>query len=441
MVFRKTPYTVVFVAALGLLATSACTESSGFDVVDPEACSAISAVVITPSSVSLSALGATVPLSAAVHSTAGDVVTVPMTWTSLNTAIATVAASGVVTARAAGTAMLMASVAGCTPADTVPVTVQQVVRSVDVNPPSASVQQGGFVTLSATAEDSLGNAVPNTSFTWASSNAAVATVNGSGQVTGVSSGSAYVRAVNNGARDSAQVTVGGSSTPPPPPPPGGNVADIAWSDFENGSLAPFTTGSGETSNADIFVTNDPTGRLGGKVVSLHFVRTGGSLDVNRSIRYDHNVGFGQTVYLRGHVVIPTPQTNMTDAMRKLIYVQRRPNDESFVVVKAVGQSLRAEITNNRVFNGGPFPFDTKVSIEVQITTNSSAGASDGIFRIWKDGALVVEAMNVQFLTSSSPFAKFMFGQQAQHGSNDSSVTFDELRYWDNVAIGTKRIGQ
>jgi hypothetical protein len=77
---------------------------------------------------------------------------------------------------------------------------------------------------------------------------------------------------------------------------------------------------------------------------------------------------------------------------------------------------------------------------MQVTIESALGAHDGVFRIWKDGALVVEATDVVWLTSPTPFTVFLFGQQTQHEQHDASVLFDEYRYWDNAAISTTRIG-
>jgi hypothetical protein len=197
------------------------------------------------------------------------------------------------------------------------------------------------------------------------------------------------------------------------------------------------------------IMNDPTGKFGGKVAQMRFARLSTTLsaDVNRSLRYVHSpgIGFGQTVFLRGHVLIPTPQANMAAAQRKLFYIQRQQNDLSFAFLKAEGsvaggQPLKIEITGNKVFHAGDILFDHKTSIEIQITTNSAVGALDGVLRIWVDGNLVLDKPGIDFLTTSAPFVKFMYGQQTQHQLNDKTILFDEYRYWDNLALSTKRIG-
>jgi hypothetical protein len=153
------------------------------------------------------------------------------------------------------------------------------------------------------------------------------------------------------------------------------------------------------------------------------------------------VGLGRTIFIAGDVLIPTPAANMAKAMRKLIYVQRDNNDASFCVIKANGNSLKAEITGSRLFSAGAFPFDHEVNIEVQITANSALGVADGVFRIWNDGTLALDRADIEWLTSTAPFAEIKIGQQTQHEQNDKTVLFDEFRYWDNLVVSTQRIGQ
>lgn len=87
------------------------------------------------------------------------------------------------------------------------------IKSVTVSPSSASVQVGSKVQVSATSKP------PGSSFVWASSNQAVATVNQSGLVTGVSAGQATVSASAGGKTGSSTITVTSTPAPPPPPPP------------------------------------------------------------------------------------------------------------------------------------------------------------------------------------------------------------------------------
>jgi uncharacterized protein YjdB len=154
-------------------------------------------VVVTPTSVSLGAINGTAQLTATARDSAGTVVGSPgFTWRSLSTSIATVSASGVVTARAQGTAKISVT-ASCCGADTATVVVDQVPSSISLTPSSLSLQAGGTGALSASVVDAGGAAVGGVTMAWSSADNAIATVSGSG-------GSATVTAVAGG---STNITV------------------------------------------------------------------------------------------------------------------------------------------------------------------------------------------------------------------------------------------
>ena len=81
------------------------------------------------------------------------------------------------------------------------------VDTVVVSPATARVFVGGTAQLGATAQDSTGNPLSGRTITWTSSNGGVASVNGSGLVTGVSAGTATITATSGGKSGSAAVTV------------------------------------------------------------------------------------------------------------------------------------------------------------------------------------------------------------------------------------------
>src|SRR2546428_8255960 len=88
------------------------------------------------------------------------------------------------------------------------VTVTNVpVASVAVGPASASVTVGQTVQLTATPKDASGNPLSGGVVTWASSNSGLASVNGSGLVTGVAAGTATITATSEGQSGLATVTV------------------------------------------------------------------------------------------------------------------------------------------------------------------------------------------------------------------------------------------
>lgn len=83
------------------------------------------------------------------------------------------------------------------------------VKNVTVTPSSATIAVNGSVQLTATASP----AKSASSFTWSTSNAAVATVTTSGLVTGVAAGTATIRATAGSVSGSSTITV--VSSPPP----------------------------------------------------------------------------------------------------------------------------------------------------------------------------------------------------------------------------------
>src|SRR2546426_5544512 len=88
------------------------------------------------------------------------------------------------------------------------------VASVAVSPASASVVVGQTVQLTATPQEAHGQPLSGRVVTWASSNTAVATVNGSGLVSGVAAGPATITATSEGQSGTATVTV--TDVPAPP---------------------------------------------------------------------------------------------------------------------------------------------------------------------------------------------------------------------------------
>jgi len=95
-----------------------------------------------------------------------------------------------------------------------------------------SIPVGQTVQLAAMPKDANNNPLGGRVVTWATSNAAVATVSTGGLVSGVAVGSATLTATSEGQSGTAAVTV----TVPPPPPPGGVIFQSDW-----------TSGTGNTS--------------------------------------------------------------------------------------------------------------------------------------------------------------------------------------------------
>src|SRR6185437_16421157 len=84
-----------------------------------------------------------------------------------------------------------------------------------VSPATASLTVGGTQQLSAVVKDAAGTVLTGRAVSWASSNAAVATVSAGGLVTGVAAGSVAITATSEGKSASASFTVTAVVVVPP----------------------------------------------------------------------------------------------------------------------------------------------------------------------------------------------------------------------------------
>src|SRR5881409_3811657 len=125
-----------------------------------------------------------------------------VTWSSSNPAVATVNGAGQATGVAVGSATLTATSEG--KSGTAAILV--------INVPTASVPAGQTVQLTATLKDANGNTLTGRTVTWSSDNTAVATVSGSGLVSGVVAGAATITATSEAKTGTLAITV----TAPPP---------------------------------------------------------------------------------------------------------------------------------------------------------------------------------------------------------------------------------
>jgi len=164
--------------------------------------------------------GQTTQASAVTKDASGTVLTGRViAWSSSNTAVATVNASGTVTAVTAGTANIVATSEGKTgsAALTVSAPAPVPVATVTVSLGTSALTTGQTTQATAVTRDASSNVLTGRVIAWTSSNTAVATVSGSGLVTAMSAGTATISAMSEGKTGTATLTV---SAPPPPPPPG-----------------------------------------------------------------------------------------------------------------------------------------------------------------------------------------------------------------------------
>jgi endoglucanase len=195
----------------------------------------VTGVSVSPTTATVNK-GVTTTLTAMV--TPSNATNKSVTWSSSNTAAASVSSSGVVTGVNAGTAIITVKTVDGAFTATSNVTVTNInvpVTGVSVSPATLSLIQGQTSTLTATVTPS--NAT-NKNVTWSSSQPSFATVNSSGVVTAVAAGSSIitVTTVDGGFTATSSVTV--TSTPTQQPYPSGVAHAIPGSieavNYDNG---------------------------------------------------------------------------------------------------------------------------------------------------------------------------------------------------------------
>ncbi len=196
-----------------LVATTACSEGAqpGASIVDPVV---VASVAVSPPSGSIP-VGGSLQLGAMVRDAGGKVLGGrSVAWSTGNASVATVSGSGLVTGASVGTVMITGTSEGKSNASQITVTAAAVsVASVDVNPPTRTINVGGTTQLSAVAKDASGNVLTGRPITWSTGNASVATVSASGLVTGVGAGTTTITGASEGKSDGSQVTVNAAAVP------------------------------------------------------------------------------------------------------------------------------------------------------------------------------------------------------------------------------------
>jgi uncharacterized protein YjdB len=135
-----------------------------------------------------------------------------LTWTTGNTAIATVSAAGVVTGVAVGSTTVIGTSEGKSGSATITV-VPPAVATVTVSLNPASVVTGGTSQASFVARDAANNVLTGRAGTWSSSNQSIATINATtGAIAAVAAGTSTITATVEGKTGTALLTVTAAGT-------------------------------------------------------------------------------------------------------------------------------------------------------------------------------------------------------------------------------------
>ena len=182
--------------------------SSSFSI-SPAGPPPVASVVVTPGSVTFTAVNATQTLSAEARDAGNQPISgASFSWSSTNNAVATVDGSGKVTAKGNGTATITATSGG--QSGTASVTVNQATASVVILPssPDTLASLGATGTFTAQARDANNQPIAGKAIAWVSEGTAVATIDGtSGVATAVTNGTATIRASVDGFTTTAPLVV------------------------------------------------------------------------------------------------------------------------------------------------------------------------------------------------------------------------------------------
>jgi hypothetical protein len=204
---------VGLLALLVIVAIAACTELMSIE--DEQLAEEL---VLEPAEAVLG-IGRTLQLQATFLNAQGE--PVPGTvdsWTSSDSAIATVNDGGLVTAISVGTAEITATAKkgkghgrdnapGQLKKNSKIIVPPDTVASVDVIPSSLNLVVGGTLQLEAVVRDAEGNVLEGRFVTWSSSDSEVAAVDGDGAVTASAPGTAVITATSEGKQGTAAVVV------------------------------------------------------------------------------------------------------------------------------------------------------------------------------------------------------------------------------------------
>lgn len=174
---------------VAVLAATAVLAACGKDGTGPSN-QPVTSVTVTGAPEDYLVLGKTAQLSATPRDAAGNTLNRKVTWTSSDSTLASVSATGLVTARQTGNVTIHAQSEGVNGYASFAVVLP--VASVLVTSPAEDMYVSQVVQLALTPRDSLGRVLTGRHATWSTSDAQKATVDAQGRVTGVGAGSVTI---------------------------------------------------------------------------------------------------------------------------------------------------------------------------------------------------------------------------------------------------------
>jgi uncharacterized protein YjdB len=163
-------------------------------------------ISVAPATLSLPVNGASSIVGTAFDCNGNSIRNKKISYSSSNTAVATVTTEGNVIAVSVGSATV--SVVADGKSASVPVTVTpEVAATVTINPPVLTLRRTNTRDLVATARNNQNTIITNRTFRWSSSNSSILSVDQSGKVTAIAPGNVVVTATVDQTVGSANITV------------------------------------------------------------------------------------------------------------------------------------------------------------------------------------------------------------------------------------------
>jgi len=184
--------------------------------VDPPPPAPVASITVALASVSLTA-GQTTQATATLRDSAGNALTGrTITWSSSDQALATVSATGLVTAVAAGSTTIIATAEEKTGSASLTVTpaAPAPVASVSLSAPNTTLTVGQSTQVNVVIRDAGGNALTGRVVAWKSTSPAIATVTANGVVNAIATGTTTIQATSEGVTGTLNFSVTGGGPGP-----------------------------------------------------------------------------------------------------------------------------------------------------------------------------------------------------------------------------------
>jgi uncharacterized protein YjdB len=363
------------------------------------------------------------------------------TWGSSNPAVATVSSAGLVTAVAAGTAVITGTSEAQSGSATLTVNVVPV-ASVAVSLGASSLTVGQTTQGTAVLKDASGTVLTGRTITWASANTAVATVSATGLVTAVGAGSAGITASSEGQSGTAIVTVS-ASTPPPPGTWANEPAGFrTWSDVNWSSLTPtgWSWSFGQGGNGTL--TTDATAPISpASVLQIKFPQgfTGSGTEPAKVVLDDPGSAARPTELFVGFAIkVSNPWQGHSSGVNKILFLDTGSGSDALVVEMFGTQApyhlrfaaFELGATENRSWldqnvTNPEFTLGLWHTVEIYCKYGTSSTSYDGIVKAWFDGVLVMNYTDINFADNG-------FGEQQLSptwGGTDNTQTKTENDYY------------